>query len=409
MKHDPTNPEVIEAYEAMANETLEQYKAIEDSGIEFEIYEGKGEPYANSKEMLADLENGHLYVLSTENDFGQEEITDKQREENPLLRDSGIKDKNGKPLLVNDVFRGVHDTFGHGERGNGFGAKGEENAWDIHSRMYSPKARRAMTTETRGQNSWVNFGKQMRNEDGSIKKKGEEGYMSPTERPFAEQKIGLLPEEFSDNPYVQKSEAFTKSEQTDKVNSNNVDNALEMLEPLASERKEELTMDEFSELNEILGENTSDAIDISKDSKLSAVELYNKLDDYKQKNKQSKPKAVTNKDGKVVEIDSDGNVKKITNKKGKEISEFTYRTSKRGKVTRVKNKHYTVAAAEATGGITAGESAREREERVYQVLDANEPTTSCMSSMLLESFTALGFLLNSISFDLFTILFVKPL
>ena len=30
-------------------------------------------------------------------------------------------------------------------------------AWNVHARMFSPLARRAMTTETRGQNSYVNF------------------------------------------------------------------------------------------------------------------------------------------------------------------------------------------------------------------------------------------------------------
>lgn len=212
MENNPNDPQVKAAYEAMAKETKEQYDAITKAGVKFEIFEGEGEPYKNSEEMIKDVrENKHLYVLSTEKDFGQNPITDQQRNDNPLLRDSGAKDINGKPLLMNDVFRGVHDFFGHTERGNSFGAVGEENAWDVHARMFTPLARRAMTTETRGQNSWVNFGKQMRNPDGSIKKKGDPGYMSATERPFAEQKIGLLPEEFSniEDNYTKKSPQFT--------------------------------------------------------------------------------------------------------------------------------------------------------------------------------------------------------
>lgn len=201
MENNPNDPEVKAAYEAMAQETMDQFYAIQRAGYIIEIYEGKGEPYKNSQEMIADVrDNKHQYILSTEKDFGQNPITDQQRQENPLLRDSGEKDVNGKPLLINDIFRYVHDFFGHSERGNSFGAIGEENAWDIHARMFSPLARRAMTTETRGQNSWVNFGPHMRNEDGSIKKKGDEGFLSVTERPFAEQKSGLLPEEFSQLP-----------------------------------------------------------------------------------------------------------------------------------------------------------------------------------------------------------------
>tara|TARA_R100000805_G_scaffold475_10_gene947 strand:- start:4127 stop:11347 length:7221 start_codon:yes stop_codon:yes gene_type:complete len=62
--------------------------------------------------------------------------------------------------------------------------------------MFSHDARRAMTTETRGQNSWVNFNQSLRREDGSMPKKGDPDYVRPQDRPFAEQKIGLLPDEF---------------------------------------------------------------------------------------------------------------------------------------------------------------------------------------------------------------------
>lgn len=193
--HMPFDPEVQTAYRAMASETLDQYKTISDSGIRFEIWDKGGEPYKNSAEMLNDVrQNKRMYILSTENDFGQTAITDAMRAENPLLQYSGYTDVNGKPLLINDVFRGVHDFFGHGVRGNSFGAVGEENAWIEHALMYSPTARRAMTTETRGQNSWVNFGPHMRNADGTIKKPGDAGYTDARNRPFAEQKIMLLPE-----------------------------------------------------------------------------------------------------------------------------------------------------------------------------------------------------------------------
>ena len=201
MQHAPEDPEVREAYELMAEETKAQYQMLKDEGVEVEIFEGEGEPYANSQEMLEDLNNNnHLYILSTEKDFGQEGITDAQRAENPLLNQTEFTDKNGKPMLVNDVFRAVHDFFGHGERGNSFGPVGEENAWDVHARMYTDKARRAMTTETRGQNSWVNFGPNMRDSQGGLLHPKDVRYLKAKDRPFAEQKIGLLPEEFSQLP-----------------------------------------------------------------------------------------------------------------------------------------------------------------------------------------------------------------
>jgi hypothetical protein len=198
MVDSPNDPQVQAAYKALADETMDQFDAISKSGVKVEVWTGEGEPYKNSGEMIADVrDNKHMYIFSTEAGFGDTKITDEQRQQNAMLRDSGFKDVNGRPLLVNDVFRFVHDYFGHTRLGNSFGAIGEENAWNVHARMYSPLARRAMTTETRGQNSWVNFNRSLRNPDGSMKKKGDEGYIPPAQRPFAEQKMGFLPEEFS--------------------------------------------------------------------------------------------------------------------------------------------------------------------------------------------------------------------
>lgn len=157
MKHDPLNPEVQAAYKAMIDETIAQANALLKEGYTVELVLNQGEPYGNSSEMLKDLTSEkNLKILATESDFGSG-ITEKDLAENPLLVKSDIKDVNGKTLLANDVFRWVHDIFGHGLLGNGFGAIGEENAWAQHSMMYSPEARKAMTSETRGQNSWVNF------------------------------------------------------------------------------------------------------------------------------------------------------------------------------------------------------------------------------------------------------------
>jgi hypothetical protein len=198
LEDSPNDPKVQEAYSLMADETAAQHQEIINAGYEVEIWNGEGEPYANAQEMIDDVrENKHMWIFSTEAGFGDTAITEEQRQQNKLLQDSGFKDKNGNTLLYNDLFRFVHDFFGHTERGNGFGPVGEENAWDVHSRMYTPLARRAMTTETRGQNSWVNFGPQMRNDKGELIKKGEEGYLSPRERAFAPQKMALMPDLYS--------------------------------------------------------------------------------------------------------------------------------------------------------------------------------------------------------------------
>ena len=205
MKNDPNDPQVKKAYEAMAKETLDQYDQILEKGYKVEI--NNNEPYSSSEGMIQDLrDNKRMKIFSTESGFGDEPITEEQRKENPLLRDSGRKDVNGQTLLVNDVFRFVHDFFGHAKLGNSFGPIGEENAWRVHAAMYSPEARKAMTSETRGQNSWVNFSgvndavfkkrdkaRQLRKE-GKIEQADKMVGEVYEEMKFADQKVGLLPD-----------------------------------------------------------------------------------------------------------------------------------------------------------------------------------------------------------------------
>ena len=185
MEHNPQDPEVKAAYQAMIDETLEQYEEILKTGFkpEFIDFENMGDPYsASPREAIKDInENNHMWVFSTRDGFGSDDAFDPS--DNPLLQETDYM-ISGKPALANDIFRIVHDYFGHAKEGVGFRASGEENAWRSHAAMYSPLARRALTTETRGQNSWVNYGKY-----------GEKNRTaSADETVFADQKIGLLPE-----------------------------------------------------------------------------------------------------------------------------------------------------------------------------------------------------------------------
>lgn len=177
-KHQPEDFETAVAYDAMIDETLAQYQIVKELGIEIEfIKPGQENPYADGPRMVhEDLRNGHLWVFPTDLGFGTEEAPG-----NPLLRPTSevIGDRL---LLANDVFRIVHDVFGHGKDGVGFGPTGEENAWQSHVRMYSPLAARAMTSETRGQNSWVNYGPH-----------GEANRTNQKETVYAAQKATLLP------------------------------------------------------------------------------------------------------------------------------------------------------------------------------------------------------------------------
>jgi hypothetical protein len=155
--------EVVSAYEQLAAEVEGQFKYLPVqvlSTAEFGAY-----PYNTSQDLVDDIRLNKRMVVF---DGGEDHAL--------LTREQNFK------------FRAVHDYFGHAAKGYEFGPRGEENAWIEHSKLFSPLARQALTTETRGQNSWVNFGPY--------------ADLPSTERPYAPQKAFILP------PWVQTHEVF---------------------------------------------------------------------------------------------------------------------------------------------------------------------------------------------------------
>ncbi len=183
MPHDPSNPAVKASYAAMIRETLAQYEVVKATGLKIEPFPGGIDTYGSPRNAILDVvENNHLYFFPTDSGFGGP-LSTQDVSDNPLLAATGEYIGDHK-MLANDVFRVVHDYFGHIKEGVGFRAGGEENAWQSHARMYSDEALGAMTTETRGQNSWVNFGP-----FAEFNKTA-----SGADTKYADQKIGLLPE-----------------------------------------------------------------------------------------------------------------------------------------------------------------------------------------------------------------------
>lgn len=194
------NKNVRQAYDSLTEKVTEQYKALEDAGITIEAWAEKkggkwqsrqGQPYKNSGELQADLRNNkHLYFFITEPEtFGSTSFSDRH----PMLKQSGMVDPNGYPVMNNDALRAVHDAIAHGAFGVQFGPAGEEAAWRAHmATIEDPWARWALTTETRGQNSWVNFRPEMLDKKGQPLKQGDKGYVAPQDRPFAQQKADLM-------------------------------------------------------------------------------------------------------------------------------------------------------------------------------------------------------------------------
>lgn len=189
MPHAPQDPAVKEAYADLIRQTRAQYDALIDDGYEFTFFDSQSDPYGgNPFNAMRDLrKNKRMAVYGTYDGFGTEGITDTAVEDNPMLADTGLrwKDQAGVEHMVtaNDLFRAVHDAFGHGLEGAGFRARGEENAWQAHARLFTGPAVGAITSETRGQNSWLNFGPY-----------GEKNRTAKVEDTvFAEQKTGLMP------------------------------------------------------------------------------------------------------------------------------------------------------------------------------------------------------------------------
>lgn len=191
MPHAPQDPAVKEAFQNLIDQTMAQYRVLEAAGYKFFLVDETNDPYAgNPWNAMRDLRaNQTMGVFATEAGFGSG-ATELNVDDNPLLADTGVRwpygslDGEPKRVLANDLFRAVHDAFGHGLEGAGFRADGEENAWQAHVRLFTGSAVGAITSETRGQNSWLNYGPY-----------GEQNRNARVEDTvFADQKTGLMPE-----------------------------------------------------------------------------------------------------------------------------------------------------------------------------------------------------------------------
>lgn len=128
------------AYERLGVENAQQLDRMMNEGIKLSYHQGDLN-YANSPQMLEDVFlNKHLYT------FAGGEPHEYLNKVDPYTG-----------LNQNQVFRAVHDFYGHGTTGSTFGPKGEELAYAAHGQLYSPLAKMAAATETRGQNSFVNY------------------------------------------------------------------------------------------------------------------------------------------------------------------------------------------------------------------------------------------------------------
>jgi hypothetical protein len=133
-------PGLRQSYDVMAQHVDQQYRhmttPVEQGGMGLRHEIVPHDPYPTPGDMAADVGRGRIQTLSTKTTGSHEYFSDEQ----------------------NDKFRAVHDMFGHAATGRGFSRHGEEAAYLSHKQMFPSEAHAALASETRGQNSYLNYG-----------------------------------------------------------------------------------------------------------------------------------------------------------------------------------------------------------------------------------------------------------
>lgn len=185
MVHDPSDPRVRQSYESFETVLMEQWHHLANEGYTYSP-QGDAPGYADSRALIEALDGKHMRVYLTEGggDFPSD---------HPMLKPVSVEGLGPRPVL-NDVFRAVHDTIGHGVSGGSFGVMGERAAWLAHRDTFPSDALPALWNETRGQAAWTNAGPHMQSLDITGKKyvrgKKDPGFIPLPNRPFSEQKAG---------------------------------------------------------------------------------------------------------------------------------------------------------------------------------------------------------------------------
>jgi hypothetical protein len=191
MPHNPSDPETAAAYAAFKAETLRQYAVLVSSGYTFEFATPDTE-YRSSEEAHADMVGNKrikIFPSLPQAGFGAAGM------QAPPADYPMIEPVPNTQFTYNDIFRGVHDLFGHGMAGHDFSHAGEISAWLEHQQMYSPLAQRALDTETLGQECWFSARPAQLTPEGDYTRGpfDEATQGLPDFISFADQKAGLLP------------------------------------------------------------------------------------------------------------------------------------------------------------------------------------------------------------------------
>lgn len=179
-------------YDRLKRENLRQFRSIAEAGIEVVPWLGEGQPYKGSRHLHESVHRtGRLHVFLTTAGHGPSAAA----RDHPLYEPSGIV-VDGVELRHNDLFRAVHDIFGHVMLDAGFGPKGEFLAAFCHLHMYSPDVHPILFTEQIGQICWFFYGPHLLDGAGRLPGPRDPGYLPPARRPYPEQKVFTFPAQF---------------------------------------------------------------------------------------------------------------------------------------------------------------------------------------------------------------------
>ena len=141
-------------YDRFKQENIDQYHAITRTGIKVEPWHGPGQPYRGSADLRQSVRSsGVLRVFRTAAGHGP----GRSDAFHPMREPSGIS-VAGVEFSHNDIFRAVHDIFGHVMFDNSFSARGEFRASHCHMWMYSADVHPVLFTEQIAQICWFYFG-----------------------------------------------------------------------------------------------------------------------------------------------------------------------------------------------------------------------------------------------------------
>jgi hypothetical protein len=191
---------LLQTYDRLKQEILQQYEAIAAAGYRIVPWTFEGQPYRNAAHVSEQVcRSRTLYIYLTRNGHGPDrhgpesgwDVTHPMREPSPI-------EINGERLLYNDLFRAIHDFFGHITYACSFQPDGEFRATSVHFQMFSDELHPILFSEMIGQICWFFFGPHLLDHDGRVRNRHDSGYVPPLKRPYAPQKTFKYPISYID-------------------------------------------------------------------------------------------------------------------------------------------------------------------------------------------------------------------